>query len=403
MLKISNAYHIMAKPSGSQCNLDCTYCFYLEKEKLYPEVNSWRMSEYVLENFIRQYIQSQSINEILFAWQGGEPTLMGVDFFRKAVEFQKKYSSGKIIKNTFQTNGILLNDDWGKFFGTHNFLIGISLDGPKEIHDKYRVYKGGQPSFENVMKGISILKKHNVEFNTLTVVQRDNSHKPLEVYNFLKEIGSKYLQFIPIVERTRKAESDKDLNLVSPDYKGEAIVTDWSVEPLQYGKFLQIIFDDWIKKDVGQIFVQIFDVALEVWYGYQSSLCVFSETCGRAMALEHNGDLYSCDHYVYEENKLGNILEESIQKLVDSGKQLKFGLDKKLKLPKYCKNCEVRFVCNGECPKHRFIKTPDGEEGLNYLCAGYKHFFKHITPYMDFMVEQLKQNKPPANVMKWNH
>ncbi|MCB0730387.1 MAG: anaerobic sulfatase-maturation protein [Ignavibacteriae bacterium] len=400
-MKNSFAFHIMTKPTGSLCNLDCTYCFYLEKEKLYPNNKNWAMNEKVLESYIRQYIATQKVDEITFAWQGGEPTILGVDYFRKVVELQKKHSLGKKINNSFQTNGVLLDDEWGSFLSSNNFLVGLSIDGPKEIHDKYRVFKGGQDSFDDVMNGISILKKHKVEFNTLTCVQRDNSYKPLEVYNFLKEIGSKYLQFIPIVERKAINKDAKNLELVSPNFLGEAKISDWSVEPLQYGKFLSSIFDEWVKKDVGNIFVQIFDISLEAWYGHEPSLCVFREKCGGAMAMEHNGDLYSCDHYVYPENKLGNIMTDILELMVDSGKQMKFGLDKKLSLPNYCKKCDYLFVCNGECPKHRFTKTPEGEDGLNYLCAGYKHFFSHIDPYMNFMVTELENQRPPANVMNW--
>lgn len=400
-MKNSFAFHIMTKPTGSLCNLDCTYCFYLEKEKLYPNNKNWAMNEKVLESYIRQYIATQKVDEITFAWQGGEPTILGVDYFRKVVELQKKHSLGKKINNSFQSNGVLLDDEWGSFLSSNNFLVGLSIDGPKEIHDKYRVFKGGQDSFDDVMNGISILKKHKVEFNTLTCVQRDNSYKPLEVYNFLKEIGSKYLQFIPIVERKAINKDAKNLELVSPNFLGEAKISDWSVEPLQYGKFLSSIFDEWVKKDVGNIFVQIFDISLEAWYGHEPSLCVFREKCGGAMAMEYNGDLYSCDHYVYPENKLGNIMTDILELMVDSGKQMKFGLDKKLSLPNYCKKCDYLFVCNGECPKHRFTKTPEGEDGLNYLCAGYKHFFSHIDPYMNFMVTELENQRPPANVMNW--
>ncbi len=391
----------MTKPTGPLCNLDCTYCFYLEKEKIYPNTKHWSMNYEVLENYIKQYISAQSVNEITFSWQGGEPTILGIEFFQKAIDLQKKYSNGKNIFNSFQTNGILLNDDWGKILSENNFLVGISIDGPKEIHDKYRVFKGGQNSFDQVLNGISILKKHNVEFNTLTCVQKDNSLKPLEVYNFLKEIGSGFIQFIPVIERRTKSKNTNVLELISPNYTGDAEITEWSVESLQYGKFLSAIFDEWVKNDVGKIFVQIFDLSLESWIGEQPSLCVFRETCGSAMALEHNGDLYSCDHYVYQENKLGNIMTEALEKLVDSNKQLKFGLDKKINLTKYCRNCEFLFACNGECPKHRFIKSPDGEGGLNYLCAGYKYFFSHIDPYMKFMANELLNERPPANVMNW--
>lgn len=402
-LKVTNkprSFHIMAKPAGPICNLDCKYCFYLEKENLYPNAH-FRMSYKVLENFIRQKIEAHDTPLVNFAWQGGEPTLLGVEYFEKVVELQRKYARGKRIENTFQTNGVLLDDNWCEFFKENNFLIGLSIDGPKELHDKYRVNKGGKPTFDQVVSGLEYLKKHEVEFNTLTCVQDNNSHFPLEVYHFLKEIGSGFMQFIPIVERVSIEGSQNGLTLVSPDFKGEAKVTDWSVKAEDYGNFLIKIFDEWVRNDVGKYFVQIFDVSLESWYGMQPSLCVFRETCGDAMAIEHNGDLYSCDHYVYPENKLGNILEEHMESLVNSPQQRKFGQDKKDTLPKYCLNCEVKFACNGECPKHRFIKTPDGEDGLNYLCAGYKKFFNHIDPYMKFMANELKNKRAPANVMYW--
>lgn len=394
------AFHIMAKPMGAICNLDCTYCFYLEKENLYPGSN-FKMSEQVLKEFIKQKIEANDTPGVNFAWQGGEPTLLGVEYFEKVVKLQKKYSNGKKIENTFQTNGILLDDKWCEFFNKNNYLIGLSIDGPKDLHDKYRVNKGGKPSFDQVVKGIKLLKKHEVEFNTLTVVHDYNSRYPLEVYNFLKEIGSGFMQFIPIVERKSVSITEDSLTLVSPDYKGNAEVTEWSVKSEEYGNFLIKIFDEWVRKDVGKYFVQIFDIALEAWYGQEPGLCVFRETCGDAMAIEHNGDLYSCDHYVYPENKLGNIMEEHLSVLVNKPQQLKFGLDKRMELPNFCLNCEVRFVCNGECPKHRFIQTPDGEDGLNYLCAGYKKFFTYIDPYMKFMTNELKQERAPANVMKW--
>ncbi|MGH9341271.1 MAG: anaerobic sulfatase-maturation protein [Acidobacteriota bacterium] len=394
-------FHILAKPIGPICNLDCKYCFYLEKENLYPGQSKWAMPEDVLESYIRQYIEAQQIPVISFAWQGGEPTLLGVDYFRKVVEFQKKHARGKGIENGFQTNGVLLDDKWGEFLAENNFLIGLSIDGPRHVHDRYRVDKGGLPTFDRVMRGIGYLKKHGVEFNTLTVVQRHNSRYPLEVYRFLKEVGSGFMQFIPIVERIADQANPNGLVLISPDSEERARVSEWSVEPLQYGKFLSAIFDEWVRQDVGRYFVQIFDVALESWFGGEASLCVFRETCGSALAIEHNGDLYSCDHYVYPENKLGNIIESPLDSLVNSTQQQKFGRDKRDTLPRYCRECEVRFACNGECPKHRFIRTPDGEEGLNYLCAGYKHFFRHIDPYMQFMAEELRRRRPPANVMAW--
>ncbi|MCL4216404.1 MAG: anaerobic sulfatase-maturation protein [Candidatus Hydrogenedentes bacterium] len=395
------SYHVMTKPIGPLCNLDCTYCFYLEKEKLYGKQPDWAMPEPVLESYVRQYIESQDAPEIQFAWQGGEPTILGVAFFEKVVELQNKYAGGKRIFNAFQTNGTLLDDGWGEFLKTNNFLVGLSVDGPRELHDYYRVDKGGNPSFDKVMRGLEVLKKHGVEFNTLTCVNRANSVKPLEVYRFLKEMGSGYMQFIPIIERIAPEAAEEDLELIAPNFEGRAKVSKWSVESLQYGKFLSTIFDEWVRADVGQYFVQIFDVSLEAWLGRNPSLCVFSKKCGRAMALEHNGDLYSCDHFVYPENKLGNIMDEALSKLVESDQQHQFGEDKFTTLPQYCLDCEVRFACNGECPKHRFIKTPAGEPGLNYLCAGLKHYFTHVDPYMRFMAQELRQGRPPTNVMQY--
>lgn len=392
----------MAKPIGPICNIDCKYCFYLEKENLYPEKrgkSNWSMNDDTLESFIKQKIESTDIQEESFAWQGGEPTLLGVDYFKKVVELQKKYSNGKKINNALQTNGILLDDEWCKFFADNNFLIGLSIDGPRELHDKYRVDKGGKPTFDKVMRGIHFLKKHSVSYNTLTVVQKDNSQHPLDVYNFLKEAGSGYIQFIPIVERISEEKPD-GLSLVLPG-KSNAVVSNWSVHPVQFGNFLIEIFDHWVRNDVGKYFVQMFDVSLEAWAGFNPSLCIFSETCGNALAIEHNGDLYSCDHYVYPENKLGNIMEVPLLSMVDSTQQDKFGADKRDTLPEYCKKCEVRFACNGECPKNRFLTTPEGEYGLNYLCAGYKKFFNHIDPFMKFMADELKNRRAPANVMKW--
>jgi uncharacterized protein len=382
-------FHIMTKPVGPICNLDCKYCFYLEKEKLYPEktgsspISRWSMGDELLESYIRQYIEAQSIPVITFAWQGGEPTLLGVDYFRKVVALQQKYASGKTIENAFQTNGVLLDDEWCEFLATAKFLVGLSIDGPQRLHDRYRVDKGGAPTFDKVMRGLRLLKRYRIEFNTLTVVQRDNSQYPLEVYRFLKEMGSGFMQFIPVVERV----ADQ--------------VAEWSVEPLQYGKFLNAIFDEWVRHDVGRFYVQIFDVALESWLGMQPSLCVFRETCGSAMAMEHNGDLYSCDHFVYSQYRLGNLLERSLGDMVHSEVQTAFGNAKRDTLPRYCRECDVRFACNGECPKHRFTLAPDGEAGLNYLCAGYKAFFHHIDPYMKFMAAELRAERPPANVMPW--
>lgn len=400
-MPLETPFHLMAKPTGPICNLDCKYCFYLEKENLYPGTGKWAMTDEVLENYIRQYIETNPTNSVEFVWQGGEPTLLGVPFFRNVVTLQQKHSRGKAIRNALQTNGILLNDEWGRFLRENSFLVGISIDGPRELHDFYRVDKGGAPTFDRVMRGISKLKEHEVEFNTLTVVNRKNSAYPLEVYNFLKQIGSGFMQFIPIVERRTSASTPEGLVLIQPSFHGPAEVTDWSVEPLAYGRFLARIFDQWVREDVGRYFVQHFDVALENWLGMDASLCVFRRNCGSALALEHTGDLYSCDHFVYPEYKLGNILQQKMAEMVASPQQLQFGHDKSATLPRMCRQCNVRFACHGECPKHRFLKTPDGEPGLNYLCAGYKYFFEHIDPFMQFMAEELSAGRPPANIMRF--
>ena len=400
-----HGFHLLTKPVGPICNLDCKYCFYLEKEKLYPGENQWRMSDAVLEEYIRQYIRSQPAPEINFAWQGGEPTLLGVDFFRKAVALQKKHAAGKTIFNAIQTNGTLLDDEWCEFLAANKFLVGLSIDGPAELHDKYRVDKRQQPTFDAVMRGLDCLKRHGVEFNTLTVVNRANSQQPLEVYHFLKGIGSQFLQFIPLVERAAPAEmKSAGYDFAAPPLPGQpenpTAVTPWSAEAEQYGKFLCAIFDEWVRHDVGKTFVQLFDVALGNWMGLGSSLCVFAEKCGAALAIEHNGDLYSCDHYVYPRHKLGNVMNQSLGEMVNSPQQTKFGNDKFDSLPKFCRDCEVRFACNGECPKHRFIQTPDGEDGLNYLCPAYKKFFNHIDPAMRTMARLLQNDQAPARIME---
>lgn len=393
----------MTKPIGPLCNLDCEYCFYLEKETLYPEKSNFRMSDEVLENYIKSYIESQPGQEVSFAWQGGEPTLLGVKFFRRVVELQKKYGEGRQISNAFQTNGTLLDDEWGEFLRESGFLVGISIDGPARLHDRYRVDKMQKPTFERVMLGVEMLKKHEVEFNTLTVVNRANSKHPLEVYRFLKKIGSGFIQFIPLVERSVEPGSDSGLDLAAPpdieEKNPHTLVTSWSVRADDYGEFLVKIFDEWVRHDVGKTFVQIFDVALGNWTGMGGGLCVFSEKCGLGLALEHNGDLYSCDHYVYPKFKLGNIMNLGLGEMVDSDFQKKFGSDKSDTLPNYCRQCEVRFACHGECPKHRFIRTPDGEPGLNYLCSAYKRFFNHVGPAMNTMGELLRRRQPPAAIM----
>lgn len=403
---ISHGFHVLAKPVGPICNLDCKYCFYLEKEKLYPDEHKWRMNDEVLAEYIHQYIQAQPGSQVDFAWQGGEPTLLGIEFFRKVVALQKKYADGKRISNALQTNGILLDTEWCHFFADRRFLIGLSIDGPRELHDRYRVDKSGKSSFDDVVRGLELLKREQVEFNTLTVVHRENSQQPLEVYRFLREMGSSFIQFIPLVERV----APPALRVLgfglneSPTPAGDNVptsqVTSWSVPAEQYGKFLCSIFDEWVRQDIGSVFVQLFDVALQNWMGLGSSLCVFAEKCGAALAVEHNGDLYSCDHYVYPKYRLGNIMNSSLTEMVASPQQHRFGEEKLTTLPEYCQKCEVRFACHGECPKHRFTRTPDGTAGLNYLCPSYKRFFNHIGPSMRAMAELLRNGRAPAELME---
>ncbi len=381
--------HVMTKPRSAICNLDCKYCYFLKKEALYPD-SDLHMDEKTLESYTRQYIEAQRFPEITFAWQGGEPTLMGLEFFEKAISFQQKYrKAGMQLQNTLQTNGTTLNDDWCRFFQQHNFLVGLSLDGPQPLHDAYRVDKGGQPSFNSVMTGLKLFKKHQVDFNILTTVHAANADHPLDVYRFLRdEVQAQFIQFIPIVERKNQTGHQEGFK-----------VTKRSVTGKQYGQFLIAIFDEWVQRDVGQVFVQIFDVALGVWYGQPASLCIFGETCGTALALEHNGDLYACDHYVEPNYFLGNIKEENLLNLVGGDQQTRFGLDKRDSLPRFCMDCEVRFICNGGCPKNRIRRTPDGEEGLNYLCEGYKTFFQHIDEPMKMMTRLLQHGRAPAEVM----
>lgn len=396
-------FHVLTKPVGSLCNLACRYCFYLEKAKLYPGATDFRMKPDVLERYVRDYIAAQPGDTVHFGWQGGEPTLLGVPFFRAAVALQRKYANGRTIANAIQTNGVLLDDEWGEFLAREKFLVGLSIDGPRELHDAYRVDRGGQPSFDRVMAGLEVLKRHRVEFNTLTTVHRKNARQPLLVYRFLREIGSGFIQFIPIVERSAP-ENDTGLWLAPPPDHPDSDdldrqVTAWSVRPADYGEFLCRIFDEWVQRDVGRVFVQHFDAALANWAGAPAGICVFSEKCGRALAVEHNGDVYSCDHYVYPAYRLGNVKEASLAALVDSPGQTAFGEAKSSTLPQYCRECPVRFACHGECPKHRFLKTPTGEPGLNYLCHAYRRFFTHIDPAMRTMAMLLRSGTAPAQIM----
>jgi uncharacterized protein len=374
------AFHVMLKPRGPVCNLDCAYCYYLSKKDLYPGAD-FCMTDDVLETFTRQYIEAQRVPEVTFGWQGGEPLLMGLDFFRQAVALQEKHCKpGMRVVNALQTNGTLLDDDWCRFLHEHDFLVGLSLDGPREVHDAYRVDKGGNPSFDRVMAGLALLKQHGVEFNILTTVHAANAERPAEVYRFLRdEVGARFIQFIPIVQREGEGVSARS-------------VTARSVTAEQYGDFLIGVFDEWVRRDVGRVFVQIFDVALAAWVGERPGLCVFDETCGNALVLEHSGDLYSCDHFVEPQYRLGNILETPLADLVGSERQRQFGLSKRDALPEVCRACDVRFVCNGGCPKNRL-------KAANYLCAGYKAFFHHIDGSMRFMAAELKARRPPANIM----
>ncbi len=398
----ANPFQVMSKPIGPRCNLDCRYCYYLEKERLYPETKRFNMSQEVLGTYICDYIASQEYapeREIWFNWQGGEPTILGLEYFRQVVALQEKYRpSGKRIRNALQTNGTLLDHEWVQFFKQEAFLIGLSLDGPRELHDAYRVDRAGRSSFDAVMAGLELLKSHHVSFNILCVVNRTNAEKPKEVYRFLRSIGAEHIQFIPIVERSVDGETlaaAPQLDQDGAEYK----VMPWSVLPRTYGSFLTDVFDEWVRHDVGRIFVQFFDLQLGLMMGAPASLCWFSETCGGGLALEHNGDLYACDHYVYPEFRLGNIMQTPIGDLAHSPQQLQFGDAKCDTLPKQCRQCDIRFACHGGCPKHRFLKTSDGEDGLSYFCRSMKHFMNHAGPTLRDMAMLVHSGRPASDIM----
>lgn len=386
-------FHLLAKPTGAICNLDCQYCFFLAKEQLYPG-SKFRMSDELLETYIQQLLESRQTPEVTIAWQGGEPTLMGLEFFQRSLELVEKHKKpGQQVSHTLQTNGTRLDDDWGRFFKQHHFLIGLSVDGPQPLHDTYRIDKRGRGSFEQVIQGWKILKQHQVDFNILCTVNAANGDRPLEVYCFFRdELGAEFIQFIPIIERVNEDGS-------TLTQSGNQ-VTARSVKPEQFGQFLISVFDEWVRRDVGKVFVQHFDAALASWVGVPPSVCIFSKTCGNALALEHNGDLYSCDHFVEPDYKLGNIQETPMIELIASQRQRQFGQAKLDTLPHYCRTCNVQFACNGGCPKNRFIETPDGEPGLNYLCAGYKAFFTHIDRPMRLMATLLRQGRYADEVMQ---
>lgn len=375
--------YVMLKPIGAACNLRCKYCYYLEKKELYPNDKRYVMSDELLERFIKDYLESQTMPQVLFTWHGGEALMRNISFYKKALELQRKYGRGRQIDNSIQTNGVLLTDEWCRFFKENNFLVGISIDGPQHCHDKYRRGVNNEPTFYKTMKGLSLLIKHGVEYNAMGVVNDYNVDYPLEFYNFFKSIDCRFIQFTPIVERV----------------DGE--MAPWNVPASKWGDFLITIFDEWVRNDVGQFYIQYFDSTLANWVGVDPGVCTLAKYCGHAGVMEFNGDVYSCDHFVYLEYKLGNIKSKTLTEMMYSPEQTQFGHDKYTKLPRQCKECDVLFACHGECPKNRIIKTKDGEDGLNYLCEGYYKFYKYVSPYMDFMKRELDAKRPPANIMNY--
>ncbi len=390
--------YVMLKPAGAHCNLACKYCYYLEKNKLYPTAQRHLMSDEMLEQFTREYIEAQTMSQVLFTWHGGEPLLRSIDFYRKALSLQQKYAGGRRIDNVIQTNGTLLTDEWCEFFAQNHWLVGISIDGPQPDHDHYRLTAAGKPSWQKVMQGIKLLKKHGVEWNAMAVVNAYNVNHPLEFYRFFKENGCQFLQFTPIVERQTRHEDGRTLASLAD--KNEIPLSEASVTPEQWGYFLSAIFDEWVRKDVGKIFVEIFDCTLANWMGISPGICAYSKECGHAGVMEHNGDVYSCDHFVFPEYKLGNIRDQSLIDMLYGEQQREFSRLKHSSLPRQCKECDMEFACHGECPKNRFMKDKYGDSGLNYLCPGYYHYYQHVAPYMDYMKQELMAQRPPSNIMK---
>ncbi len=391
--------YVMLKPVGASCNMRCKYCYYLEKSNLYKNATAHVLTEDLLEHFTKEYIESQTMNEVLFSWHGGEAFMRPLSFYKKAVALQKKYGRGRLITNTIQTNGTLLTDEWCKFLKENNWLVGISIDGPQEFHDAYRRTANNGPSWERVMKSISMLKKYGVEWNAMAVVNHLNADYPREFFHFFKDNGCKFLQFAPIVERTVIHEDGRRLAAFDEDCY--SVPTESSVTPEQWGNFLCTLFDEWVRHDVGKMFIEIFDCTLANWVGQTPGICIFSKECGHAGVMEFNGDVYSCDHFVFPEYKLGNIKEKTIVEMMYGEKQNKFSGLKHQSLPKQCKKCKWEFACHGECPKNRFLKDRYGNPGLNYLCKGYFQYFKHVAPYMDFMKNELMNHRPPANIMRF--
>lgn len=387
------SFNIMLKPAGSRCNLACKYCYYLDKADIYGGREPV-MSDEMLETVVREYIAANEVPEVTFNWHGGEPLVLGLDFFRRAVELERKYAAGKKINNTVETNGVLLNREWADFFAQNGFLVGISIDGPRDIHDKFRRDRGGAPTFDKVLHGVEILRSAGVEFNAMSTVNAASEGRGAEVYQFLKSLGTRYLQFMPVVEHVKGGR------IVDPSEPG-AQIAPWSVSASAFGRFLCDIFDQWVRNDVGRYFVGQFDAALASWCRVSPGICAFGETCGANAVIEHNGDVYPCDHFVYSKYKLGNIADNTIPEMMASDAMVHFGIDKRNSLPSACRQCQWRFACNGECPKHRFNRTERGETGLNALCAGYKMFYSHVAPYMDVMKQLLSQGLSPAGVMPW--
>ncbi len=403
--EIGTGFHLLAKPFGPICNMACDYCFYLEKKQLYPDQKKFLMADDVLEIFIQRYIEDQPAPEVQFVWQGGEPTLMGVSYYKKIIAFQRKYSNGKKIINSIQTNGLKLDDLWCEFLKANDFIVGVSLDGPAKFHDRYRVNHNFEATHNEVEMTIKRLQKFKIKYNVLVCVTNESSAYGVEIYQYLKDLGVRFIQFTPIVERKpQHGENLIPLIHASPSSILEAgqleKVTPFSVRQGAYGKFLTDVFEQWVRNDVGDVFVMNFEWALESWLGLPSTVCVFSENCGRALAIEHNGDLYSCDHYVYPEYKLGNILDDSPNELLNKAKQVEFGTLKSSLLPSDCQTCEVKFACHGECPRHRFSVDSHGEKGLSYLCADYKAYFNHIHRYMKVMVQLIHNGLPVSDIRK---
>ena len=390
--------YVMLKPAGAHCNLACKYCYYLEKNNLYDKSHRHIMSDEMLEQFTREYIEAQTMPQVLFTWHGGEPLMRSIDFYKKALTLQKKYARGRRIDNVIQTNGTMLTDEWCEFFAQNNWLVGISIDGPQEYHDHYRLTTTGNPSWQKVMHGIELLKKHHVEWNAMAVVNAYNADHPLEFYHFFKDNGCQYLQFTPIVERLTQHQDGRTLASLADDK--EIPLADFSVTPEQWGNFLCAIFEEWVHNDVGKMFVEIFDCTLANWMGVLPGICAYSKNCGHAGVMEHNGDVYSCDHFVFPEYKLGNIRDHTLIEMLYGDKQHAFSRLKHTSLPRQCKECDMEFACHGECPKNRFEKDKYGEPGLNYLCKGYYQYYSHVAPYMDFMKRELQAQRPPANIME---